>query len=300
MTTQAPNSGDPGVQPAAWAPTEYTELVTAKGWKGPGDALKSYTELETFRGAPADRLLKIPDADKIDDAFRGDVFKRIGYTPPTIPKGPDKPEDYGLSFEGAPPEFATGLSALAHKHGISVEAMKELSAFNTNFGKEHGTKAQAAQQAADEKTWGDRHTAVEGKLKERFGDKYAATSELMTREAMRVGFKDAAGLEAFERNLALGDENDLGIWRSTLADLAEARREGPLHKSPNGGPMSAETAKAELAAKRNNSEWVTKALTRGTPEAEENIRLNVLASGGVVDEAAVRRQAKGLAAEVES
>lgn len=289
MTIETPPpNGDKGV--TAWHGADHSALVTAKGWKGADDVLKSYAELETFRGAPADRLIKLPDPDKIDDAFRTDVFKRIGYNPN---RGPEKPEDYGVTFEGAPAEFATGLAAIAHKHGIPKEALAEFAEFNGKFGKEFGEKSAAEQTKADEKTWTERHAGVEGKLKERFGDKYDATTELMTREAMRIGFKDAADLEAFEKTLALGGDEHLLRFRSLLADVADMRREAPLHKG-GGATMTPESAAAQLKAKGADQEWVAKALTRGTPEAEENLRLNIMAQGGTVDDDQIKRMARGL------
>lgn len=290
MTTNAPNPSDSGVQ--NWAPAEHAALVQSKGWKGVGDALKSYSELETFRGAPADRLIMLPDKpEKIDDAFRGDVFKRIGYNPN---RGPAKPEDYGVQFEGAPPEFTAAISALAHKHGIPKEALAEFAALNADFGK----KAGESLKGESDKTWAARQAAVDAKLKERFGDKFEEMNKKLGLEAMRVGgFKDAAELEAFERDLALGGDNNLAIWRGALADLAEVRREAPLHKDGGGGAMSAEQAKAALAAKGTDKEWVTKALTRGTPEAAENLRLNFIANGGSATDEELTRMAKGLTAQ---
>jgi hypothetical protein len=290
----SPLPGDKGgVTP--WYPTEHADLVKAKSWAGPGDALKSYAELERFRGAPADRLIMIPDsADKIDDTFRSDVFKRIGYNPS---RAPATPEEYGVQFEGAPPEFGAELSKLAHKHGISKEALAEFAEFNGKFGKTYGERLAAEQKATSDARWTDRQAAVEGKLKERFGDKYAATTELMTREALRLGFADAAELEAYERNLALGGDEDLMRWRSALADLADARRESPLHRDGGSGVMTADAAKAALEAKSKDPEWIAKALTRGTPEAAENLRLNTIAGGGTVNEDELTRLSKGLTAK---
>lgn len=283
-----------GAQPdtgAQWHGADYAQIVTTKGWKSADDVLKSYGDLEKHVGAPADRLIRIPDAAKIDDAFRADVFKRIGYTPTALPKGPAKPEDYGLTVpEGIDGAYAQAVATEAHRLGIPVEHMKALAEFNNKF----AADAMAKAKTDEDKAVGERHKAVEAKLAERFGDKYAATKELMTREALRIGFTPES-LEAFERSLALGGEGDLGLFRGVLADIADLRREAPLHKNNGGGAMTADAARQALTAKRTDSAWVTKALTRGTPEAEENIRLNMLASGVQPNEDDVRRRASGLA-----
>lgn len=290
MTIEAPNSGDgSGVQD--WAPTEHAALVQAKGWKGVGDALTSYSELEKFRGAPADRLIMLPEKpEQIDDKFRTDLFKRINFNPS---RAPATAADYGVNFEGAPPEFATGLTAIAHKHGISKEALSELAEFNEKFGKEFGEKTAAERTTADDKTVKDRHAAVGAKLKERFAGKDGEMTERMTREAIRIGFKDAAALEAYERNLALGEEGDLLLHRSLLAEIAELRRESPLHKDAGSGTVNAATAKQTLEAKGKDPEWAKKATTRGTPEAAERLRLIQVANGVDLDADAIKKLADG-------
>jgi hypothetical protein len=280
-----------GAQPnqgAQWHGADYAQIVATKGWKSADDVLKSYGDLEKHVGAPADRLIRIPDAAKIDDTFRAEVFKRIGYTPEGVP---GKPEDYGLTVpEGMDGEYAKAIAAEAHRLGVPAKYLKGLAEFNNKFAADAMAKAKTDEDKAVE----ERHKAVEAKLKERFGDKYDATKELMTREALRIGFT-AESLEALERSLALGGEGDLGLFRGVLADIAELRREAPLHKNNGGGAMTADAARQALAAKRADSAWVTKALTRGTPEAEENIRLNMLASGVQPNEDDVRRRASGLA-----
>lgn len=302
MSTQ-PNAGDAGNQGVpAWHAPEHATLAETKGWKGYPDAVRDYAQLETFVGAPADRLIKLPAADKLDDAFRADVFKRIGYNPN---RGPEKPEDYGVNFGEGLEEFSSEISKLAHKHGIPKEALAEFAALNTTFGTKAGEKAAADAAAAEaatklerEKKWGELNTAAAAKLKERFGAKYDEANEYMTREALRLGFKDGEEFEAFQRDLALSGEGRLERFQSLLADVSELRKESPFHRNGNQAGLNQEQAIAQLAAKRADSAWSAKALQRGTPEAEENVRLNIIATGGNVDEAQVKRLAAGLSAEV--
>jgi hypothetical protein len=296
-----PNGGnvDPGV---TWHDPAHATLAQTKGWKGYPDAVRDYAQLETFVGAPADRLIKLPAADKIDDAFRSDVFKRIGYNPS---RAPAKPEDYGVSFGDGYEEFSSEIAKLAHKHGIPKEALAEFAQLNTTFGTKAGEKAAADAAAAEatakaeaDKAWGDRNNAVNAKLKERFGPKFEEAHEYMTREALRLGFKDAAEFEAFERDLALaGGGERLERFRTLLADVAEMRKESPFHRGGNQAGLTQEQALAKLAQNRSDQAWIGKALTRGTPEAEENIRLNIIATGGTVDEGEVKRLASGLSAQ---
>jgi hypothetical protein len=278
----APGAGGANLTP--WHGNDFAQLVTAKGWKGPDDALKSYSELETFVGAPADRVLKLPEANKIDDAFRQDVFKRIGYTPPTIPGAPEKAEDYGLQVRaGVPPEYGSAITQAAHKLGITKEQLAGLVQANDAFIDQHSKAAKDA----EDKLVGDRITAADSGLK-------PEERELLTRAAADAGY-DADSLKVTEEQLALVDDKALGLFRKTLLDNARLRIEAPLHRGSTErmGILTPEQAKGKLAELSKNPDWAAKALQRGTAEAEENLRLNRMIAGSKVDENEIQREAKG-------
>jgi hypothetical protein len=98
---------------------------------------------------------------------------------------PEKPEGYGVTKpEGVPDEmwngdYVKGVTEIAHKHGISPEAMKELVAFDTKFAGELRGKGDAAQM----QTRQQEATA----LKEAFGGEYAQKTELASRAIRSVG-----------------------------------------------------------------------------------------------------------------
>jgi hypothetical protein len=267
--------------PTAWHGTDYAALVQTKGWKSPDDALKSYAELETFRGAPAERLLKLPE--KPDDPAWADVRKRVGWS------APEKPEDYGIAVpDGFPAEYAQTIAATAHKLGVPKDTLLALAAENDKF-----VQAQLQQQDAQLK---ERLTAADQAFAKENGAKHAEVSELVQRTLAKSGLTPEA-VSAVEETLALqGDGSAVLAFRKFLATAAQAGRESPIHTDgAGGGAMSAEQAKQALATKRQNVEWVSKALTRGTTEAEENIRLNIIATGGTPDDATVKRLASGIA-----
>jgi hypothetical protein len=293
-TGQAPAAPAPGSAPdqsaAPWFGNDFASLVQTKGWANPNDALKSYSELEKHIGAPADRLIRVPDKPElIDDNFRADVFKRLNYAPPSAP---EKPEDYGIQLaEGTPPEYGAAIAAAAHKAGIPKEAMTAIFQANDAYVKQH----MEAAQAAEAQTITDRVKAADAAIAQRFGAKAPQMQELMVREAQRLGL-DADAMTKMESALALTDDKALGLFRNLLADVAEARMESPLHRNADQRmvALTPEQAQQQLGEKRRNTEWVTKALQRGTVEAEENIRLNALASGVVMTAEEVKRQAAGL------
>jgi hypothetical protein len=85
------------------------------------------------------------------------------------------------------------------------------------------------------------------------------------------------------------DEQLTAYSRAATAALSPGRHSGSPHTA-----MSAAEAKLQLAAKHADANWAAKALTRGTPEAAENIRLNAAAAGVALSEGDVERHASGL------
>lgn len=282
MTTE---SGQGNTAPGAWHGADHAALVTAKGWKGADDALRSYSELEKFTGAPADRLIKLPEADKIDDAFRTDVFKRIGYTPPTIPGAPEKWEDYGVKTrEGVPAEYGTAMMQAAHKAGVTKEQLAALVAANDVYADNHSKTARDA----EDKLVNDRIAAADKALSKE-------DIELMQRAATKAGY-DEKTLRAVEETLALIDDKAVSLFRNVLLANGKLGVESPLHRgsTERGMLMTAEQAQTRLTELSRNAEWAAKAMTRGTPEAEENLRLNRIIAGAPVNDEEIRRQAKAV------
>lgn len=286
MTTETPpadagQGGASGAPPASWHGADYAQLVQTKGWKGPDDALKSYAELETFRGAPADRLIKLPE--KPDDPAWADVRKRVGWA------APEKPEDYGIAVpEGYPAEYAQTIAQTAHKLGIPKDTLLALAAENQKY-------VEAAMKQQGE-TLAQRLKDADEAFAKAHGPKVAEAKELMIRTLEKAGI-DGEALADIEQALAMsGDGSALAKFRQVIAQAGAATREAVIHTDGVGSAaMSPEQAQRTLETKRSNADWVTKALTRGTPEAEENIRLNMLATGQVPDEALVKRIASGIA-----
>lgn len=295
MTTETGQGAAPaGTSPAgaapaggsAWYADDYKDLVAAKGWADPNGALKSYSDLEKHLGAPADRLIRVPDAAKIDDAFRADVFKRIGYAPPSAP---EKPEDYGIQVtDGSPPEYAGHMAKVAHSLGLTKAQMEGLVKAQNEFAGNYGKTSLEA----ENKQIADRIAAADKAHGEKFGAKAKEVQEGMLREALRLGLK-AEDMPELEKDLAANDR--LGIFRTMLADLAQARAEGSIHNdSQKGLSMTPEQAKATLDRNKANPEWAAKAVQRGTPEAVENLKLNWAIQGVALDDESAKRMAQGL------
>ena len=87
-------------------------VIQNKGWKGVEDIVNSYTNLEKFRGADENSLLKMPS----NDEERNEFYSKLGR--------PDKAEDYNFN---APEGYEeTDLDKLfrekAFENGVSADA----------------------------------------------------------------------------------------------------------------------------------------------------------------------------------
>ena len=261
------------------APPEVKTFVETKGWDSPLKAITSYRELESMRGVPAERLLKLPE--KADDPSWSDIRARVGW------KAPEKPEDYGVTVpEGHPPEYAAAITQAAHKLGVPKDTLLALAAENQKFVE--------AQTAIQDKTISERIAAADAAMAEKFGAKLPEVSERIQREASRLGF-DAATIETVEGALALSSEDGVGKFRALLADLAQARTEAPLHQGATQQmATNPQQAQAKLDQLARNPEWAKKALERGTAEAEERLTLIAQAAGKQVDAAEIGRMSKAI------
>lgn len=119
----APAAGQPAPAPQAahvggipWLPDadpDTAGYVQNKGWRDPGDVLKSYVNLEKLMGADrAGRTVEIPK-DPDDAVAMGQFYERLGR--------PKTAEEYALPLpeKGADPEFAKWAKETFHEIGLT-------------------------------------------------------------------------------------------------------------------------------------------------------------------------------------
>lgn len=146
----APAEGQGAAPASPWAglDPESSGWINNKQFKDVGSLVKGYRELESFRGVPAERLLKLPD--KEDAPEWGEVHARLGR--------PEKPEGYEI--DGADPELLAAL----HKEGVSKRAAKNLAAVIA-------ARAQGQQTQQSEATQQEIQLAEQG-LRREWGQEY--------------------------------------------------------------------------------------------------------------------------------
>lgn len=121
---------------------ESAAFVTTKGYKGPGDVIGAYRNLEKLVGVPADQIIKLPAATEGPEAMNA-VYDRLGR--------PKSADDYVIPMpkEGGDPAFAKTAAAWFHEQGLSQKQAEGLTAkWNEYIGGAKTTNAAATEAAA--------------------------------------------------------------------------------------------------------------------------------------------------------
>lgn len=206
---------DPPPEPTqSWFPEEHTELVTQKGWKGAGDALKSYGELEGMMSGRAKIPTEESSAEEISafyDKIRG-VENPEGYDMPR----PEMPE--GMTYDE---NFEKVIRGIAYDAGISKAQLKTLTeAYNKYQIEQFGIVT-----AELTKTYDEGKQALQSEWKEQ----YDANIEVAKRACRELGGDEF---------VALLNENKLGnnpVFIKTFHNIGLKILNDTLIKGTQGG-----------------------------------------------------------------
>ena len=145
---------------------EQIGLAQNKGWETASDMLKSYSELEKFRGADENSLLKLPKDD--DENGWKEVRKKLGM--------PDTADEYvlnvpdGVEFSVDEQKF---LKEAMHEEGMSSASATNL--FNKLIGRENELRE------AQDKASNEAKEADIASLKSEWGPDFDRNTELANR-----------------------------------------------------------------------------------------------------------------------
>lgn len=216
--------------PTPWAglSEQNRGFVGLKGFKNEDAVVTAYRELESFRGVPAERLLKLPDKD--DSPEWEGVHKRLGR--------PDKAEEYGV--EGADAD----LLAEAHKAGLTKRQVQALAAHL-------GTRGKAAQEKAEAERVAQQQLE-EQELRKEWGPEFEANlrhgKEVYQRAAKAVGW---ASPEAMQKDFeAIEAQIGTGKLLKLMAFMGRGTAPHAFVEGQGGGGSSfGDTAPAAAMAK---------------------------------------------------
>lgn len=216
------------------------EFVEKKGWDTPEKALTSYRNLESHLGAPADRIVRLPE--KADDPAWADVRAKVGFAPPA------DASEYDFSVpEGFNDDYATFARSAFKEVGLPKEMAKALVDKNNAWVEQQ----LEAQQKAIERGVTDAQAALKAEL----GGKYEATMTLAQRAEA-----------AMKADMGLGDEELLAMMNSAPrayykllagygATMGEAEHISGDGSGANGlRDMTPEAAQERITALKNDPE----------------------------------------------
>ena len=189
-------------------PESVRGVVLNKGWKGPEDAIQSYTNLEKLLGADKAGRAIVPPKDDAPAEEWGAFWGKLGR--------PETPEGYKIETpEGMPQEFAQAAAQKFHELGIPAKQAQALVAFNNEF---------VAKQIAEQEAAADQQAILDVQdLQKAWGPNYEANAELARRAAREAGLSAEEG-KTLER--ALGVKRAAEVMLNLGKPYAEAQFKG--------------------------------------------------------------------------
>lgn len=243
---------------------ELQGVAQTRGWdvlppeKAAGEILKSYRELELYRGAPADRLLKLPAKSEAEapEEWR-DVWTRLG--------APAEPAGYEFG-EGTPEDLATALRSRYAALGLPKDKARELTAeFVKTLQTREGAAAETRTMVAE---------TARRELQQKWGHDFEAKKFVAQQAAMRSGIT-AEALTAMEETV--GYPAVMEHFHRVGASLQDDKFVGGGNPQP--GPLTPEQAATAKQALMADSEWVTKYLAGNAKARADMHKLNVIITG---------------------
>lgn len=256
--------GAGGADPLAWAGPNLTPetkgYIENRGWKGPGDVVKSYQEYEKLISHDrAGRTIVMPKDDKDEEGLK--AFRtKLGV--------PETADAYKLEMpkEGGDENFAKAAADEFHKLGLTPTQAKGLNTWwNAKMAEMGGAAAQTNQAAYD---------AEVGELKKSQGAALEQNSAIVDKAASQFGvnpevlgkLKQVMGPKAtFEFLLKIGQ------------GLGEHSFEGAGGGSLGGGKYTPAQALSRISDLRKDTEFVRRYTSGETAAVKEMKDLHAMA-----------------------
>ena len=221
---------------------ELRGYAEKKNFPDPETVVSSYLNLEKFHGVPAERLLKMPE-DVNDEAAVRPILERLNYV------APKEAKEYGFAdMEGAIPEQAEALSAIAHKHGVPLKVAQNV--FKDVIALDATNRENMMKQVEEEVS------AELGALRgEWTGEKYDQNVEKARRAVRAAGFTEE-DLQYMETSVGAGSmyrkfaalHDKMGLGESSFVEGSGKKDFG----------MSPAAAQSELTRLKTDSEFYTR------------------------------------------
>ena len=272
LTAAAPALVAPA--PATPTPPWYATLDDAeargfmelKKYDTPTAAAKAQMNLEKLMGAPAERLLRLPE--KPDAPEWQGIKEKLGFA------APSKAEDYGFpDMPGAHPEYSKLAAQWALEAGIPKDMALSLAA------------KQSAWVESTEKAYIDGIKAQEQleltQLKSEWGERFAASEDLGRRAVNELG--TVAGLTTDKMNAIEGAIGTAAFLKLFAAIGSKGHKEdamiGADGNVQSGFGLSPDAAKARIGQLTQDKEWFGRYNKGDVRAMDEWNSLNAIAAG---------------------
>ena len=214
---------------------DHKGFAQNKGWKNPTDVVNSYQNLEKMLGAPRDQIIQLPRED--DAGAWESVHTRLGR--------PATPDGYKLtSPEGGDPDFVKGIAAEFHKAGLNEKQAQGLVQW--------WNSRNEAQTAAQKTEFLGKLEADKTSLKKEWGAAHDQNTAIAARAVREFGV-DTKIIDAMEKSV--GFAATMKFFQSIGSKLGEGSF---VTGRPAGGALTPEAAKSQIAALKQDHEFVKK------------------------------------------
>lgn len=222
-TPEAQGQAESEAAQSVWydsAPDEIKGYIQNKGWDDPIKAVTSYQELEKFRGASEDQLIKLPK-DMNEEGALDAIYDRLGR--------PESPDKYELNIEGADVDKdRLGFYAqIAHKAGITQQQFEQIAKADMEYWNSAMEKSQKQVQQKQEAEYKE--------LMNEWGSN-AAEREELSRRGLRSVLPD--GVNADEVISKIEDAIGTAATLKLFANVGDKiSREDKIHDSGGDKPF---------------------------------------------------------------
>lgn len=223
---------------------DHTSYLTGKGFKTADDLVRSYREMESFRGVPQERLLQLPEDMSSSEAMES-VFVKLGR--PATAEAYDLPDldgDSSLKLMPAYREFAL-------KAGISQSHAKA----TAEFFQEHVSKAMEGLGNEDAEAMALKEVADLAALKTKWGAGYDEGIATSKRAVTAFGVE---GVDIQAISDAIGVEKTFTLFRKIGAAIGEHRTTDPSAEGGQYFQGSPDWAKNEIQKLKEDVEFRTR------------------------------------------
>ena len=226
------------------------------------ELVKGFRNAEKFIGAPADKLLRLPDFDKADKVELDQFYNKLGR--------PQDPKDYNIKVpEGVPTEFSDWAKGMFHEAGVNSRQAEQITAkWNEYVSGAEGQSKEAQQQQVKDQ---------EASLKHEWGDAYDKQMSIAKNAATSIGMTSE---KVDKLQTALGYDGVMKMMADIGAKIGESGFVSGDSSTSFNGALTPAQAVSKISVLQGDKDWTAKYLAGNAEARAEMTRLQAMAYPG--------------------